>query len=106
MFGIDHKIERAAQKGAAFSAAFVIGMVGCGFLTAAAWMLLTKLESELFAASIIGAVYVGVAAIIVAVSMKSSRHREPARPDLSEAAPLPLIIGSFMQGFETARKSR
>ncbi|MGJ8557854.1 phage holin family protein [Sulfitobacter geojensis] len=107
MFGIEQKVERAARKGAAFSAAALLGGVGVAFLTAAGWMVLTELRSEIFAATVIGAAYVGAAAIAAALGMK--KPHTPPKPigptqDTSEMSPLQLVVLSFVQGFEQGRQ--
>jgi hypothetical protein len=112
MFGIERKVERAARKGAALSAAGLLAMVGLAFLTTAGWMVLTELRSPLFAASIIGAVYVGLAAIVLAIGLKKpdhSHHKSQPKSaqgvDTSDLTPLQLVVLSFIQGFEQGRQN-
>lgn len=110
MFGIENKVEKAARKGAAFSAAALLGGVGAAFLTAAGWMILSELRSELFAASVIGVLYLGAAAISAAWGMKnpsntaSSREQLAQGPDGTDLSPLQLVAVSFIQGFEQGRR--
>ncbi|MDF3414379.1 hypothetical protein HKX54_07920 [Sulfitobacter sp. M57] len=107
MFGIEKKVEKAARKGAAFSAAALLGCVGAAFLTAAGWMVLSELRSDLFAATVIGALYLGAAAIAAAAGLK-----EPNRPAKAaqqqqqlpqDMTPLQMVVLSFLQGFEQGR---
>lgn len=108
MFGIEKKVEKAARKGAAFSAAALLGCVGAAFLTAAGWMVLSELRSDLFAATVIGALYLGAAAIAAAAGLK-----EPDRPAKAaqqqqqqlpeDMTPLQMVVLSFLQGFEQGR---
>lgn len=111
MLGIEQKAEKAARKGAAFSAAALLGGVGVAFLTTAGWMVLTRLHSELFAASVIGAVYLGAAALSAAWGMKGSDTAQQHKPHLAtgpdgaELSPLQLVALSFIQGFEQGRRA-
>ncbi|MGB3246202.1 MAG: phage holin family protein [Sulfitobacter sp.] len=109
MLGIEQKVQRAARKGAAFSAAGVLAIVGVAFLTAAGWMVLSELRSPVFAATVIGLIYIGAAAIAVAIGLKkpdnfsatASGKRQPA----SDLSPLQLVVLSFVQGFEQGREN-
>lgn len=109
MFGVEQKIERAARKGAAFSAATILASVGLGFLTAAAWMVLSELRSAPFAALVIGIGYLGAAAIAAALgtSKKSKdRHQFAQQDELgSDLTPLQLVALSFLRGFEQGREN-
>lgn len=106
MFGIGKKVERAARKGAALSAAALLGVVGAGFLTAAAWMLLSELRSDLFAAGVIGAAYMGAAGIVAALGLRKPQKEaeQHPSPDTSDLTPLQLVTLSFLQGFEQGRQ--
>lgn len=108
MFGISRKVERAARKGAAFSAAGVLAAVGIAFLTVAGWMVLTELRSELFAAVVLGFLYLGAAGIVLALGMKKPPHRVEQQPEHQHKAgtdlsPLQMVVLSFLQGFEQGR---
>lgn len=102
------KIERAARKGVAFSAAGVLAAIGVAFLTTAGWMVLSELRSPLFAATIIGAIYIGAAAIALAVGMKKPTPRVyTTSQTLSDSGltPLQTVVLSFLQGFEKGREN-
>ncbi|WP_417600372.1 phage holin family protein [Pararhodobacter oceanensis] len=104
MFSLQDKLQRAARKGAAFSAAGLLAVVGGAFLTSAAWMLLAQLETQLFAATVIGCVYLGGAAIALAIGLKKPATPEPLPAERSELSPLQAVVLSFIQGFEQGRK--
>lgn len=113
MFGIERKMERIARKGAAFSAAGVLVAVGVAFLTVAGWIVLAELRSPLFAATIIGVVYLGAAAIAVAIGLKKPDLPEMhsvadtvQKQTVSDLSPLQLVVLSFLQGFEQARTKK
>jgi branched-subunit amino acid transport protein AzlD len=109
MFGIEQKLERAARKGAAFSAAALIAVVGVAFLTVAGWMVLAELRSDLFAATVIGCLYLGIAAILVAYGLKRPDNQAKASASsfsASDLSPLQLVVLSFVQGFEQGRQKK
>lgn len=109
MFGIEQKVEKAARKGAAFSAATVLALVGMAFLTTAGWIILSELHSALFAATVIGFIYVGAAAITLAVGLKKPQHTHSQPTGHvsadSDLTPLQLVVLSFLQGFEKGRQN-
>lgn len=110
MFGIEQKVERAARKGAALSAAALLALVGVGFLTVAGWMVLSDLRSDLFAATVIGCVYLGAAAITAAIGLKKPVYHHPPAgvrtQDTADLSPLQLVVLSFIQGFEQGRQNK
>ncbi|MDU9005192.1 hypothetical protein QO231_15200 [Sedimentitalea todarodis] len=98
----------AARKGAAFSAGAVFITVGVAFLTVAGWIFLSELRSELFAATILGLVYVGAAAIAFAAgSGKTVEQTQTSAPGrlAAELSPLQIVVLSFVQGFERGRQN-
>jgi len=107
MVSLERKVERAARKGAAFSAAAILAAVGLAFLTAASWLVLSELRSATFAATIIGIFYLGISAIALAIGLKKSdQPHRPTPPEqaISDLSPLQMIILGFVQGFEKGRQ--
>ena len=107
MLGLEHKIEKVAKKTAAFSAGGLLAIVGVGFLTSAAWILLAELETPLFAATTIGLAYVGLALIAFAYGMMAGRDtkEEKRLQQQAELSPMQMVAVSFIQGFERGRHS-
>jgi hypothetical protein len=109
MFGIEQKLEKAARKAAAFSAGGLLAAVGAGFLTAAAYMLISEMRTPLFAVTTLGLIYLGLAAIAFAIG--AFRPDEQDRK-ISAAAlpgnlsPMQLMAVSFIQGLEQGRNRR
>lgn len=108
MFNLENKVERAARKGATFSAAGLLAAVGMAFLTAAGWMVLSELKSSVFAAAALGAGYTGAAAIAAAIGLRKSDGQSGgygATQTTSDLSPLQLVVLSFVQGFEQGQWS-
>ena len=65
---------RAAARAAAFSSlGAVFTLIGLGFLTVALWLLLASMESALFAATVIGALYCAAGFTFLALGLSSRR---------------------------------
>ena len=104
---IDHLKARsahAARRAALGAGATALIIVGAGFLTSAAWMLLAQMQSPLFAATVIGSAYVGVGLVCIGIVLSSSDHT-PASTATSHssenakrAADLPPLAEAFVFG--------
>lgn len=108
MFGIEQKVRKAASKAAAFSVGGLLAIVGVGFLTAAAYLLISEMRTPLFAFTILGIIYLGLAAIAFAFGLTRQTSPQPkqASTDLpGNLTPLQLIAVSFLQGLEQGRNS-
>lgn len=108
MFGIDQKVEKAARKAAAFSAGGLFAAVGIGFLTVAAWLVLSELRSDMFAALVIAGVYLGLSACAFGWGMiRHDRHRPTDFATRHGGlSPAQLMAVSFLQGLEQGRQAR
>lgn len=109
MFGLEQKVEAVARKAVLVSASAILATVGAAFLTGAAWLVLVELRSAIFAASVIGAVYVGVALVLLAVASSSTKTptaQQPFQQDLNGLSPLLLVVMSFLQGIEQGASSK
>lgn len=109
MFGVEQKVTAAARKAALFSASAIFASVGTAFLTVAAWLVLSELKSAVFAATIIGIVYLGLGLIGFGFASVSYRRRTPpqhsAAEPPAELSPLQLVVVSFLQGIEQGARS-
>ncbi len=112
MFDIEQRVGDAARKVGFFTASAALAMVGAAFLTAAVWIYLAEVVSALFAAGIIGLVYLGVAALTLAIGLADRRPRRPAPAAASamqppaNLTPAQLVVVSFMQGLEQGRQTK
>ncbi|WP_321364660.1 phage holin family protein [uncultured Celeribacter sp.] len=72
---LQHNLARGARRAAWVSVGGVLMAVGIGFLTVAAWIMLSTLRDAQFAALVIGLVYVGFGMVIVAVNSSGDRRQ-------------------------------
>lgn len=109
MFGIEQKMAQTARKAGLVTASAALTCVGAAFLTTAAWMYLSIVQSPVFAAVVIGMVYLGVAAVMLAVAVARPApppHPEPAEDPLKGLTPMQLVLVSFLQGMEQGRNAK
>lgn len=104
---LENKVKKAARKGAAFSVGTVIFLVGVGFLTVAAWILLSTWHDALFAATVIGLGYCGLGAIAMGFALRSGKatRLETVKVE-QQLSPLQLVLLSFLDGFEQGRRTK
>lgn len=109
MFGIEQKVAKTARMAGLVTASAALACVGAAFLTAAAWMYLSIIQSPVFAAVVIGLVYVGVAAVTLAVALSRPSTPKPAPIEsdpLKGLSPMQLVLVSFLQGLEQGRDAK
>lgn len=114
MFEFREKAGDAARKAGAVALGTVFALVGVGFFTAAGWAVLSELRSPAFAASVIGLIYFGMAAVVLAfgmsrrrkVDVSSSRAADVDEVHVEAKTPTQLVVLSFLQGLEQGRNAR
>ncbi|WP_139194080.1 hypothetical protein [Pseudorhodobacter antarcticus] len=80
--------------------------VGAGFLTLAAWIYLAATQSALFAAGVIGLVYLGAGAVMLGLAARTPPAPHTAPPDaLGGFSPMQLVLVSFLQGMDQGKKA-
>lgn len=104
---------RAAARRAGFS---VIGslflLVGLGFLTAAGWIVLADRRDALFAALVIGGIYVGIGLIFFALASRRYVRVPVAPPPTGAYGPrlytyaVPALLEAFMVGISAGMVNR
>lgn len=83
-----HRAGMAARKAVLMAGAGLALCVGFGFLTAALWIFLATVQDHLFAALVIGLIYVGAGMILIAVAAKGRPQPIPhaaPRPEFTSA---------------------
>ena len=98
---VQHKAERKARQVGLGIAGWILGAVGAGFLTAAAWMTLVTMADAQFAAIVIGCAYVGAGALVLLrAHVIGAQSYEDAHPvPAPHPQPSPDLTGAFMNGF-------
>jgi uncharacterized membrane protein YcjF (UPF0283 family) len=114
---LSHHIQATATR-TAHTAVLGLGaaislFVGLGFLTAAAWLLLTTLTTSLIATVILGAAYSGIGFLLLAVMSMRSREKRRARAaalaataSSTTAGNMTAVIAAFMTGLSAGKKAR
>lgn len=101
---------RTARKAALGLGAGIFMVVGVGFLTVAAWMLISALLSPLHAATIIGATFLGVGLILVGFAASKTSDTVAPEPKQGPSRPaeemLPQMVAAFMSGIQAGRQAR
>jgi Putative Actinobacterial Holin-X, holin superfamily III len=101
---IKARSAHAARRAAFGAGATALILVGVGFLTSAAWMMLAQMQSPLFAATVIGCAYVGIGLVGVGIAVSSSETSRPtidashASSEGKRAADLPPLAEAFVFG--------
>ncbi|QUJ75957.1 hypothetical protein KDD17_13620 [Sulfitobacter albidus] len=102
----------ASAKSAARNAALglIAGLtftVGLAFLTVAAWLVLATLMPLFQVAAIIGAVYVGIACIVLAILLTRGKGTTEPAPVASPPPPsFDGLLGAFMTGMNAGAQAR
>lgn len=104
------RAKHAARKAALSTGAAICLLIGAAFLTVAGWIALVELTSTLHAALILGALWVGVGFLLLALAQLRPRVKLPpaeAAPGLGRASLGASagagLVEAFIFGFEAAR---
>jgi len=85
------------RAGFGLGGAFLV-MIGLGFLTVAAWITLVEMRDAQFAATVIGAAYVGVGLLVAVLGGRRPVHRPPLTAP--RAGDMSGLSAAFAQGFD------
>jgi len=107
-----HNAQSAATRTAHTAvlglAAGVLLTIGAGFLTLAAWLLLLTVTTALYAAVILGCVFIGAAMIVLGAMAIRKRTRKPHHAPVE--APREDIVNqlvmTFLAGITAGQKAR
>ena len=104
---LDATLRRAGRTAALGAVALVTMLVGMGFLTLAAWLVLAAVMSPVLAAFTLGAFYMGLSLLVLFVLMLGRRRVvvPPPHPVTTEAA-VAEVIAAFITGVTAGRKAR
>ncbi|MBL3570793.1 hypothetical protein DSD19_10435 [Rhodovulum sp. BSW8] len=105
-------LDEAERRARAFSHRLALGTagslcagVGAAFLTGAAWLVLSAGHGAVFAATVIGAAYLGVGLIFWGLSLRRSPPARPAAP-ADPYTPFVHMAEGFAAGLEAGRAAR
>ncbi|PTQ74924.1 phage holin family protein [Celeribacter persicus] len=100
-------LARGARRAAWASAGALLLLVGAGFLTVTAWLVLSSLRDAQFAALVIGLFYVGAGLIALAMGARRPPPVTP-RPDPCQMQQdlFERIAIAFSEGFQAGKAMR
>lgn len=84
------------RAGFGLGGAFLV-LIGLGFLTVAAWITLVEMRDAQFAATVIGAVYVGVGLLVAVIGGRRPVHHPPRA---AHPGNMSGLSAAFAQGFD------
>lgn len=105
LYDLQHKATQGARRAALGAVSVALIGVGTGFLTVAAWLVLSALRDAQFAALVIGLTYLGAGIIALFIGPR------PGPPPCTDSAPRPTpttpvenVAVAFLQGFRTGKE--
>ena len=111
---IRDRSARAARRALIFIFGQAFLLVGIGFLTSAAWIMLKEVYSAAAASVILSGFYAGVGLIAIAIASSSARRelrasnhppqQDPAEPP--QTGVTPPLVQAFLTGFNAALAAR
>lgn len=101
-------LRRMALRAGASLAGAVLIAVGLAFFTGALWLVLVEMRDALFAALVLGGLYLGLGLIVLALALRHPRRKlpygyppaapAPPAPGAAPGATMPGLMGALMQG--------
>ncbi|MEO1563432.1 MAG: phage holin family protein [Pseudomonadota bacterium] len=109
--GIKQSAASAARKAGLFTGGLLCMAVGAGFLTVAAWILLTLAHGAMIAALVIGAAYFGLGLVLLGIAAtRASSHSEAApavaRPHAQQTIDAPPLMQAFLHGLQAGANAQ
>lgn len=101
----EHHVAEFSRRVAFGSVAALALVVGLGFLTVAAWLVLSAQNGAIFAAGVIGATYLGFGLILSAFA---ASHQLPSQSDPPEDpyGPFVQMAEGFAAGLKAGHSTR
>ncbi|WP_434289625.1 phage holin family protein [Celeribacter sp. SCSIO 80788] len=105
---VQTKVARGARRVAWVSAGMLLLLVGAGFLTTSAWLVLSTLHGAQFAALVIGLFYVGSGLISLALGTKRQVPAPVLAPPSGPTQPdvFARLAMAFSEGFQVGAAMR
>ena len=97
---MEQKARTAARRAGLTAAGALFLSVGCGFMTAAGWMVLEEMRGALFATTVIGSLYLGLGLILLGVA--ASRNTRAAPDPVAhgmQPSPQTYAIAALLEAF-------
>jgi len=101
----ERRAARLSRRVALGGAGTLCAATGAGFLTVAAWLVLDAYRGPVFAAGVIGALYLGVGLIFWALALQRDRNAHRQDPP-DPYAPFVHMAEGFAAGIEAGRAAR
>ncbi|MDO5758200.1 MAG: phage holin family protein [Rhodobacterales bacterium] len=111
---IRDRSARAARRALILISGVAFLLIGIGFLTSAAWIMLEEVYSAAAASAILSGVYAGVGLVAIAIASSSAKRelRTPERPVQQDPAETlqpgvtPPLVQAFLIGLNAALAAR
>ena len=111
---IKDRSARAARRALILISGVAFLLIGIGFLTSAAWIMLEEVYSAAAASAILSGVYAGVGLVTIAIASSSAKRelRTPERPVQQDPAETlqpgvtPPLVQAFLIGLNAALAAR
>lgn len=96
-------IRAAVTRGAIGFAGALCLVAAVGFLTVAAWLVLSEMGDTLFAAQVIGLVFLGLGLVLSFAAWRSTPSRAAHR---KEPDPMLRVMEAFVVGLDAGRNAQ
>ena len=111
---IRDRSARAARRALILISGVAFLLIGIGFLTSAAWIMLEEVYSAAAASAILSGVYAGIGLVTIAIASSSAKRelRTPERPVQQDPAETlqpgvtPPLVQAFLIGLNAALAAR
>ena len=103
---LEQRARGAARRGVSGLLGAIFVAVGLGFLTHAAWIALAEARGALFAAQVLGGVYVFLGGVLLVAAARGSGAAQPASRPVARPATATMLVEAFLVGLAAAKAAR
>ncbi len=96
------KAKDVARRSALAAVGAVLSLVGLGFLTHAFWLVLSEIRDPIFAAQVLGGLFLLLGGGLLLLSRRKRVVAVPPRPAVTGA----VLAEAFLVGMDAAQSSR